>query len=151
MENSGKLVTLVRQNAKGLAEENDSDLVLVDGPPGIGCPAIASLSNVEFSLIVVEPTLSGIHDLKRALELLYHFDVAPLVCINKYDLNTDNTDKINSYCKENDIMMIGCVPFDQEVTKAMVQGKPVIEYKPESPASIAIEKTWIETRKHLGV
>lgn len=151
MENSGKLVTLVRQNAQRLAEENGCDLVLVDGPPGIGCPAIASLSNVESSLIVVEPTLSGIHDLKRALELLRHFEVEPLVCVNKYDLNTDNTDEITGFCEENGIAMVGCVPFDSEVTKAMVQGRPVVEYRPGSPASAAIVKAWAETRMHLGV
>jgi MinD superfamily P-loop ATPase len=151
MENSGKLVTLVRQNAQRLAEENGCDLVLVDGPPGIGCPAIASLSNVEASLIVVEPTLSGIHDLKRALELLRHFEVEPLMCVNKYDLNTDNTDEITGFCEENGIAMVGCVPFDPEVTKAMVKGQPVVEYRPESPASAAIRKAWAETRTHLGV
>jgi MinD superfamily P-loop ATPase len=151
MENSGKLVTLVRQNAQRLAEENGCDLVLVDGPPGIGCPAIASLSNVEASLIVVEPTLSGIHDLKRALELLRHFEVEPLICVNKYDLNTDNTDEITGFCKENDIAMVGCVPFDPEVTKAMVRGEPIVDYRPGSPASAAIVKAWAETRKHLGV
>ena len=151
MENSGKLVTLVRQNAQRLAEENGCDLVLVDGPPGIGCPAIASLSNVEASLIVVEPTLSGIHDLKRALELLRHFEVEPLMCVNKYDLNTDNTDEITGFCEENGIAMVGCVPFDPEVTKAMVKGQPVVEYRPGSPASAAIRKAWAETRTYLGV
>jgi len=151
MENSGKLVTLVRQNAQRLAEENSCDLVLVDGPPGIGCPAIASLSNVEASLIVVEPTLSGIHDLKRALELLRHFEVEPLVCVNKHDLNTENTDEITGFCEENGIAMVGCVPFDPEVTKAMVQGEPVVEYRPESLASAAIRKAWAETRTYLGV
>jgi MinD superfamily P-loop ATPase len=151
MENSGKLVTLVRQNAQRLAEENGCDLVLVDGPPGIGCPAIASLSNVEASLIVVEPTLSGIHDLKRALDLLRHFEVEPLICVNKYDLNTDNTDEITGFCEENGIAMVGSVPFDPEVTKAMVKGQPVVEYRPESPASVAIRKSWAETRTHLGV
>jgi len=151
MENSGKLVTLVRQNAQRLAEENGSNLVLVDGPPGIGCPAIASLSNVESSLIVVEPTLSGIHDLKRALELLRHFEVEPLVCVNKYDLNTDNTNDIVGFCEENSIAMVGCIPFDPEVTKAMVQGRPVVEYMPGSPASVAIVKAWAKTQTHLVV
>ena len=87
MENSGKLVTLVRQNAKKLAKEHRLDLVLVDGPPGIGCPVIASLADIDKGLVVVEPTLSGIHDLKRALGLLEHFKIEPLVCVNKHDLN----------------------------------------------------------------
>jgi len=98
----------------------------------------------------VEATVSGIHDLNRALELLHHFEVEPLVCVNKYDLNTDNTDEITGFCEENDIAMVGCVPFDPEVTKAMVQGEPVIEYRPGSPASAAIVKVWTETRTHLG-
>jgi MinD superfamily P-loop ATPase len=100
---------------------------------------------------VVEPTLSGIHDLKRALELLRHFDVEPLVCVNKYDLNTDNTDEITGFCAENDVAMVGCVPFDPEVTKAMVQGRPVVEHRPRSPASAAMVEVWAETRTHLGV
>ncbi len=151
MENSGKLVTLDRRNAQRLAEEHGSVLVLVDGPPGIGCPAIASLSDVEYSLVVVEPTLSGIHDLKRALGLLRHFEVEPLVCVNKYDLNTENADEITGFCNENDVATVGSVPFDPEVTKAMVQGQPVVEYSSGSPASAAILEAWAETRTHLGV
>ena len=95
MENSGKLVSLVRRNAKRLAENGGQDLILVDGPPGIGCPAIASLAEIDYGLLVIEPTLSGIHDLKRALLLLEHFSVEPLVCINKYDLNENNTEANN--------------------------------------------------------
>jgi len=91
MENSGKLVTLVRQNAKRLAEDGGHDMVLVDGPPGIGCPVIASLADTDKGLVVVEPTLSGIHDLKRALGLLDHFKIEPVICVNKHDLNSENT------------------------------------------------------------
>jgi MinD superfamily P-loop ATPase len=149
MENSGKLVSLVRQNAKKLAEEGEHEFVLVDGPPGIGCPVIASLAEIKEGLIVVEPTLSGIHDLKRALELLNHFKVEPLVCVNKHDLNDENTSAIKDFCADNGIEVVGLVPFDLVVTEAMVAGQPVIEYAPESPASKAIEDMWGRVKLHL--
>jgi len=142
MENSGKLVTLVRQNAKKLAEEGEYELVLVDGPPGIGCPVIASLADIDNGLVVVEPTLSGIHDLKRALELLDHFGVEALVCVNKHDLNDENTRAIEEFCNDGGIDVVGRVPFDPDVTKAMVDGLPVVEYSPGSPSSEAIRSMW---------
>lgn len=151
MANSGMLVSLVRQNAKKLAEEGDRDLVLVDGPPGIGCPVIASLSEIDAGLLIVEPTLSGIHDLKRALELLDHFNVEPFACINKYDLNYDNTIDIEGFCADFGVEVVGLIPFDLEVTKAMVAGLPVVEHDPESPASKAIEKIWNLFRLKLGL
>lgn len=151
MENSGKLVTLVRQNAQKLAEERDKTLVLVDGPPGLGCPVIASLANINASLIVVEPTLSGIHDLKRALQLLEHFKIDPMVIINKHDLNDDNSRDIAGFCNENQVPLVGKIPFDEEVTKAMVQRKTVLEYAPESDVSKNIRKAWSNIRKQLDV
>ncbi|MBA7483149.1 P-loop NTPase [archaeon] len=150
MENSGKLVTFVRQNAKRLAEEGGHELVLVDGPPGIGCPVIASLADIDHGLVVVEPTLSGIHDLKRALKLLDHFKVEALVCVNKHDLNEENTREIKEFCNMEGIMIIGQVPFDPEVTKAMVAGRPVVDYAPDSPASEAIKKIWKKLASILG-
>ncbi len=149
MENSGKLVTLVRQNAKKLAEDGDHDLVIVDGPPGIGCPVIASLSEIDIGFVVVEPTLSGIHDLKRALMLLEHFKVEPLVCINKHDLNEENTGDIEEFCAEEGIDVVGKIPFDPEVTRAIVAGLPVVEYEPGSPASKAIKETWTLLKQRL--
>jgi len=142
MENSGKLVSLVKQNAKKIAEENHHEIILIDCPPGIGCPVIASLSDVTLGLVVVEPTLSGIHDLKRALQLLDHFNVEPIVCVNKHDLNTDNTKSIQEFCREENIEVAGLVPFDPTVTKAMVAGYPVVEYAPDSPASKAMMSMW---------
>ena len=142
MENSGKLVTLVRQNASRLAEDQGKNLVLVDGSPGIGCPVIASIANVDASVVVVEPTLSGIHDLKRALELLEHFEITPFVIVNKYDINKENTSGLEDYCGENDIELLGLIPFDPMVTKSMVQRTPIVEYSRESPASRAIVETW---------
>jgi len=141
-ENSGKLVSLVRKNAKKVAEAENCDLILNDGPPGIGCPVIASLSGVDVGLIVVEPTLSGMHDMERALGLLNHFKVPALVCVNKYDLNLENTKKIEEICSLNCVEVVGKIPFDSIVTEAMVAGKPVVEYAPNSDVAKSIQKLW---------
>lgn len=140
--NSGKLVTLVRQNAKNIAKQENSDLIIMDGPPGIGCPVIASVTGVDAGFVVAEPTMSGIHDLKRALQLLEHFSVIPLVCVNMYDINMENTEHIQSLCRENDIKVAGKVPFSPKVTEALVNGKPIVEYAPESDITKEIEKIW---------
>ena len=140
--NSGKLVTLVRQNAKILAKRENSNLIIIDGPPGIGCPVIASVTGVDIGLVVTEPTMSGIHDLKRALKLIQHFDVMPYVCINMYDINIDNTEKITSFCREHSVEVIGRIPFDAAVTEAMVNGKTIVEYMPEGFAAKEIESVW---------
>jgi len=140
--NSGKLVTLVRQNAKILAEKEDCDLIIIDGPPGIGCPVIASVTGVDAGLVVTEPTMSGIHDLRRALQLLRHFNVKPFVCVNMYDVNKDNADKISSFCRENGVEVVGRIPFNPIVTEAMVNGKTVIEYSPECDVAKEIALIW---------
>ena len=139
-ENSGKLVTLVRQNARQIAEEENVDLILNDGSPGIGCPVIASVGGVDLGVIVVEPTLSGIHDMERALKMLNHFKVNPLVCINMYDLNIENSKMIEAFCGSNSIEVVGKIPFDPLVTEAMVLGKPIAEYSPESTVSKEIKE-----------
>ena len=140
--NSGKLVTLVRQNAKILAEKENQDLIIVDGSPGIGCPVIASITGVDAALVVTEPTLSGIHDLKRVLDLLDHFNVVPFVCINMYDVNVSNTNQLLSFCKENSADVVGVIPFSSVVTQAMVNGKTVVEYSPESGVAQEIVNMW---------
>ena len=140
--NSGKLVTLVRQNARILSEKENNALIIIDGPPGIGCPVIASVSGVDVSLVVTEPTMSGIHDLQRALQLIKHFKVKPLVCVNMYDINKDNTDKILRFCEENSIKVVGKIPFNPEVTEGMVNGKTIVEYSPESDVAKEIENIW---------
>jgi len=142
--NSGKLVTLVRQNAKEVAEKGNCDLILIDGPPGIGCPVIASVTGADMGVIVTEPTISGIHDMKRVLQLLAHFDVQPLVCINKHDLNLQNTTKIEGFCYKKGIDIIGRVSFDPIVTKAMVFETPIVEYSPKSGVSREISEMWKE-------
>ena len=127
-ENSGKLVTLVRQQAKLIAEREKKEYVIVDGPPGIGCPVIAAISGVDLLLAVTEPTLSGIHDLERVVGVAKHFNVPVTVCINKYDINTENTSKIEDYCLKNGLEVAGKILYDPGVTKAMVNKKSVIEY-----------------------
>jgi MinD superfamily P-loop ATPase len=148
-ENSGKLVTVVRQHAHQIAEREGSELILNDGPPGIGCPVIASVGGVDMGLIVVEPTLSGIHDMERALALLNHFQIPATVCINKYDINLKNTTGIDEYCTSNGIIVVGKIPFDIRVTQAMVAGKPVVEYAPDCSVSVAILKLWNCLLNHL--
>jgi MinD superfamily P-loop ATPase len=147
--NSGKLVTLVRQNAKILAEQENSDLIIIDGPPGIGCPVIASVTGVDAGLVVTEPTMSGIHDLKRALQLLEHFSVTPLVCVNMCDINMKNTEKIMHFCEENGIEIAGRVPFSPKVTEAMVNGKTIIAYASESVVAHEIKRVWQEVDSFL--
>lgn len=140
--NSGKLVTLVRQNARRIAEKEHCDVILIDGPPGIGCPVIASVAGVNIGVVVTEPTISGIHDMKRVLQLLAHFNVRPLVCINKYDLNQQNTKRVEQFCSRKKIDIIGRVSFDPIVTKAMVAETTIVEYSPESVVSREIGEMW---------
>lgn len=149
--NSGKLVTLIRQNAKVLAEKQKKDLIIIDGSPGIGCPVIASITGVDGALVITEPTMSGIHDLERVLKLLDHFNVIPFVCINMYDVNVNNTNRILSYCREKNIEVIGVIPFDPIVTQAMVNGKTVVEHSPESTVTGEIRNMWTKLSTFLGV
>jgi len=148
--NSGKLVTSVRQNAKILAEKQNCDLVIIDGSPGIGCPVIASITGADAALVVTEPTMSGIHDLERALKLLDHFNIAAFVCINMYDVNTSNTTKILNFCKDNRVDVVGIIPFSPEVTQAMVKGKTIVEYSPKSGVSEEIMSMWNKMSQFLG-
>jgi len=144
-ENSGKLVTMVKQQARLLAMDEDYELVLVDGPPGIGCPVISAVSGADLALIVAEPTAAGVHDMHRILETTTHFDVRALVCINKADLYPPGTAEIEGFCRENGIDMIGRVPFDMAVTTSMVQGQPVTASHPEAPASLALKEIWAKS------
>ena len=140
-ENSGKLVTVVRQQARQIAKEQELDYIISDGPPGIGCPVISSLSGADLALLVTEPTLSGIHDLERVLGVCHHFAIPAIVCINKYDLNEENTRQIQSYCLGKGIEVTAGIPFDNVVTEALVQGLPVVEYS-KNRVGREIEKLW---------
>jgi len=147
-ENSGKLVALVRQQARQLAEKDGYDHIISDGPPGIGCPVISSLSGASLALLVTEPTLSGIHDLKRVLGVCRHFGIPALVCINKFDINEDNTYQIESFCLSQEVEMVARIPFDKVVTEAMIQGVPVVEYR-RNGVSHQIEVLWETVSKSL--
>jgi len=127
-ENSGKLVTLVKQQARLQALDTDAGLLIVDGPPGIGCPVIAASAGADLALLVVEPTVSGIHDLERILGTVTHFGVPAFVCVNKADLNQARADEIARFCEAQAIELVGQVGFDQVVTEAMVAGQPVTAY-----------------------
>ena len=127
-ENSGKLVATIRQQAKLMAEKQGLDYIISDGPPGIGCPVISSLSGANLALLVTEPTLSGMHYLERVIGVCRHFGVPALVCINKYDLNEDNTCQIERYCLEQGIEVAAKLPFDNIVTESLINGIPVVEY-----------------------
>lgn len=141
-ENSGKLVTLVKQNARLLALDTDSQMVIVDGPPGIGCPVIAAAAGVDLAVIVTEPTLAGVHDLKRILQTTMHFRILALVVINKADIYPQGTAEIRTICAELGIEVLGQVPFDPTVTEAMLNGQPVTAYQADAPASQALAAIW---------
>ncbi len=128
-ENSGKLVSLVRKQAKDLAEKKNCDWVIVDGAPGIGCPVIASLSGIDCAVVITEPTLSGLHDADRVINVAKHFKVQAKLVINKYDLNPDMTEQIERYCKGHNVGIVGKIVFDKSVVQAMVGGKTIIEYQ----------------------
>jgi MinD superfamily P-loop ATPase len=140
-ENSGKLVAQVRQEARRIAEEQNLEYIISDGPPGIGCPVISSLSGASLALMVAEPTLSGIHDLERVLGVSSHFGIPAAVCINKYDLNEENSRRIEGYCKDQGIKLAARIPFDNAVTEAIVRGLPVVEYT-DGAVSREIEGLW---------
>jgi MinD superfamily P-loop ATPase len=148
-ENSGKLVTLVRQEAKKLAEVQNLDMIITDGPPGVGCPVIASIGGATALLIVTEPTVSGLHDMQRVAELAAHFRVPAMVCVNKFDLNPDQTRAIETLSREKGLTVLGRIPFDPVFTKSMVQGKIIFEYDDRSEVCEAVKSIWGEIIKTL--
>ena len=147
-ENSGKLVTLVRQESKRLADEQNLDLILTDGPPGVGCPVIASIGGASAVLIVTEPSLSGIHDMQRVVALASHFNVPAMVCVNKYDLNPDLTADIEAFAREKGLTCLGRIPFDPAFTEAMVRGQTILESN--SKAGSAVMQVWRKLSSRLA-
>jgi MinD superfamily P-loop ATPase len=141
-ENSGKLVTLVRQEAKKLAEKEKRDLIITDGPPGTGCPVIASIGGATALVIVTEPTVSGLHDMERVAALADHFHVPAMVCINKFDLNIDNTKMIEHVAQKMNMDVLERIPFDPVFTESMVYGKTVLEFNGNSKTAKIIQKVW---------
>lgn len=136
---SGKLVSQVRKNLYNAM--GDKKLVIIDGSPGIGCPVIASITGVNMVLVVAEPTLSGIHDMERIIETSKKFGATCALCINKYDVNVENSSKIEEYCKLNGIPFVGRIPFDKGVVKGVNMGKSIVKLK-DSIAKDAILNLW---------
>ena len=150
-ENSGKLVTLIRQEGKKLAEKNNLDLLLTDGPPGIGCPVIASMGGATAVLIVTEPTVSGRHDMERVAELAAFFKIPAMMCVNKFDLNPGQGEAIEAFARERNVSVIGRVPFDPAFTKAMVQGKTIVEFDGQSEGCVAVKSIWETLAQSLEI
>ena len=147
-ENSGKLVAMVRQAAHELAGREGLDLVISDGPPGTGCPVISSVSGADLALLVTEPTLAGFHDLERVIGVCRHFGVPIAVCLNKYDINEENSRHIEDYCAAEGIPVAGCLPFDVAFTDAMSSGQSLIEYERNGTVH-AVEDLWSNVSRLL--
>ena len=141
-ENSGKLVSTVRQEARRIAEQENRTLILVDGPPGIGCPVIASVTGSDLVLAVTEPTVSGAHDLERVLSLTRHFDIPAAICVNKWDLNPGMAERIEQKAREMGARVAGRIRYDRSVTRAQLQEKAVVEI--DAPCVEDIHKIWEE-------
>lgn len=149
-ENSGKLVSKVRDLADEIAEKTNKELVLIDGSPGIGCPVVASLKGIDYSMIVTEPTLSGLADLKRILELTKLFNITTFVVINKYDLNEDISQDIEQYCNDKNIKVIGKISFSPLVNQVLRDGKLMVKTVPDSKIANEIKVVWKKINRLIG-
>ncbi|MDD4239582.1 MAG: ATP-binding protein [Desulfotomaculaceae bacterium] len=149
-ENSGKMVSLVRSQAKIIAEKEKLDYILVDGPPGIGCPVIASVTGADAVLVVTEPTVSGQHDLERVVELVRHFKIPAYLCINKFDLNLETSINIEKKAMANGVRLAGRIRYDRSVTFAQVKKLPVVVAIANSPAAQDIRATWDNIMKIIN-
>jgi MinD superfamily P-loop ATPase len=149
-ENSGRLVMVLKQQARELAQARGADLVLCDGAPGIGCPVISSLSGTHLAVAVTEPTPSGRHDLERVADLCGHFQTPMAVIINKYDLNAEETSRIAAFCRDGSYPVLARLPHDLSVTRAMVQGLVVTEL-PETAFSLGLRRAWTRIKELAGL
>ena len=141
-ENSGKLVSLIRKEVRQLAEEQQKDLIITDGPPGIGCPVIAAIGGATALVIVVEPTVSGLHDMERVIDLAAHFKVPGMIVVNKFDLNPEMTATIEAAATKHNVSLLGRVPFDPIFTHSMVEGKTLFEYGEETHTRKLVREIW---------
>lgn len=141
-ENSGKLVSLIRKETQQLAEQGGKGLILTDGPPGIGCPVIASITGASALVIVVEPTVSGLHDMERVADLAAHFRIPGMIVVNKFDLNQEMTRDVEDRAVERNMALLGRVPFDSVFTRSMVQGVNIFEYEESGPTQDAVKEIW---------
>jgi MinD superfamily P-loop ATPase len=140
-ENSGKLVAKVKNEAKAIAEKEGKEIIIVDGSPGIGCPVVSSLSGASYVVLVTEPSVSGIHDLKRVHELVKRFGIKAGCIINKADINSNKTKEIHTFLKEENIELINEIPYDENFTKAMTMGKTIVEFDNGNIKQI-LEDSW---------
>ncbi|MBE9571522.1 MAG: cobyrinic acid ac-diamide synthase, partial [Proteobacteria bacterium] len=147
-ENSGRLVTLVRNNQDQLAQEASINEAIIDGSPGTGCPVIASLTGSNYALAVTEPTVSGIHDLARILKVTGHFGIPSGVVVNKYDINMEMTDKIKLLAKDYNAEFVGIIPYDKKVTDAQMEGLSVVEYT-QSLTTEVIKNIWERVKQYI--
>lgn len=150
-ENSGKLVTLIRQEARKLAGDRRHALILTDGPPGVACPVIASIGGATAVLIVTEPTVSGQHDMERVAQLAAHFKIAAMVCVNKFDLNLGLTQEIEKYAVEKNMACLGRIPFDPIFTEAIIQAQTLFECNTGSKAEKAVAAIWQRLRAEMNI
>jgi MinD superfamily P-loop ATPase len=147
-ENSGKLVSTVRKQAAQVAAALQAEWLLIDGPPGTGCPVIASITGAGAVLVVTEPTLSGEHDLLRVLELSRHFEIPAFISVNKWDINPEMTERIEGAAAKAGATVLERIPYDASITKAQIQGLSVVEYN-DGPAATAIKNLWEKLCHHL--
>ena len=147
-ENSGKLVAKVKNEAKKLAEEEDKDYVLVDGSPGIGCPVVSSLSGANLVVLVTEPSVSGVHDVKRVYELIKKFGIRAVCIINKADINLEKVAELKEFFEKENIELIAQIPYNENFTKAMTMGKTIVEFDPDGLGSI-LNESWNKIKELL--
>ncbi|MFA5552946.1 MAG: ATP-binding protein [Phycisphaerae bacterium] len=148
-ENSGKLVSLIRKEAKKIAEQKNKDFLIIDGSPGIGCPVIASITAADFVLVVTEPTMSGEHDLARVVKLAEHFKVPVAVCINKYDINQQIADRIKKNSENSNVPVLGMIPYDNKVTQAQIKANAIVEFA-NGRLKESVELVWQKTIEILN-
>lgn len=148
-ENSGKLVSQIRTQARINANKQKNNFIIVDGSPGIGCPVIASISGSDLVLVIIEPSLSGFHDAKRVIELTEHFKIPTVALINKFDINFEITQKTENYLKEKNIELLGKIPYSKDFTLAMTENKTLIEYNENSVISNEIKNIKIKLEEFL--
>ena len=147
-ENSGKLVTVVRNHAKRIADERGIDTVLIDGSPGIGCPVIASITGADLVLAVTEPTMSGVHDLERVVRLTQHFGIEAMVAVNKADINSDITASIEEFVRREGLTLAGRIRYDGAVTEAQIRGRSIVEVS-DGPTTRDVKRIWNQMRFYI--
>jgi len=141
-ENSGRLGTLVRDKAADIASDRGEDRVIIDGAPGTGCPVTASLTGADYALVITEPTVSGIRDMGRILDVTEYFGIPAGVVVTKYDLNREMTEQIKALAQEHGAEVMGTIPYDTQVTEAQMEGVSVVEYAADDPVAKSIKQIW---------